>query len=134
MRLRFAPLALLAALLLAPAQAEWKPEYAAQPFEVQQWYATRTMTEETRARLGVSWRSCCKHSDVVKTKFFVDKQSGGDVWFWWDADRSAENGGAGWRRVPDDTIHWGEHAPSGEPTLFAYQGIETCFFPGNGGI
>jgi hypothetical protein len=132
MRHLFSPLALAGALLLAPARAEWKPEYAAAPLEVQQWYATREMTEETRARLGVGWRSCCKHSDVVKTKFFVDKQTGGDVWFWFDEKQEAETG-YGWRRIPEDTVHQGEHAPSGQPTLFVYKGIETCFFPGESG-
>lgn len=95
---------------------------------MQQWYATRELTPETRARLGVAWQSCCNHSDVVRTKFKVDRTSGGDQWFWWDAAK------ASWRRVPPDTIHWGEHAPGGQPTLFAVEGTETCFFPGESGI
>lgn len=121
---------LLSALALAGAVttsfAEWKPEYAASSPEVQHWYLTRELTPETRARLGVSWTSCCAHSDVVKTKFHVDHKSGGDEWFYLSE--------TGWKRVPPDTIHWGEHAPGGKPTLFIYNGQETCFFPGDGGI
>jgi hypothetical protein len=29
---------------------------------------------------------------------------------------------------------WCESAPGGLPTLFVYDGRETCFFPGEGGI
>lgn len=36
--------------------------------------------------------------------------------------------------VPPDIIHWGESAPGGQPTLFVYSGMETCFFPGDSGI
>ena len=35
---------------------------------------------------------------------------------------------------PDDIIHWDQHAPGGKPTLFVFDGNETCFFPGDGGI
>jgi hypothetical protein len=48
----------------------------------------------------------------------------GDTWLWLDPDRNI------WREVPDDIIHWGESAPDGRPTLFIYQGQETCFYPG----
>jgi hypothetical protein len=33
-----------------------------------------------------------------------------------------------------DIIHWGVSAPGGEPVLFVYNSVETCFFPGEGGI
>jgi len=64
--------------------------------------------------------------DVVKTKFNVNRTSNGDEWYWLDGDH--------WRRIPDDVIHWGRHAPSGQPTLFIYSGKETCFFPADGGL
>ena len=56
----------------------------------------------------------------------TDKTDAGDEWFWLDVDQ--------WRRIPSDIIHWGIHAPGGEPTLFVYSGKETCFFPGDSGI
>ena len=103
---------ILAALALAaPAGARWKAEYANNPPEVQ-------------ARFP--FKKCCDHADVVKTKFNVNRTTRGDEWFWLDGDK--------WRRVPDDIIHWGEHAPGGLPTLCDYDGKETCVFPGVEGI
>lgn len=121
-----ATLALLIACLPVSAFAMWKAEYADRSPEVQAWYATRELTPETQARLGVQWRSCCNHSDVVHTRFRVSHTDGGDEWEWLDGNQ--------WRHVPPDTVHWGEHAPDGQPTLFAYNNIETCFFPAGGGI
>lgn len=116
---------LVAAVALAsPVGATWKPEYANQPFEVQQWYRNAELTKEAQVRFP--FKKCCDHSDVVKTKFNVNRTSGGDEWFWLDGDK--------WRRIPDDVIHWQEHAPNRQPTLFIYNGKETCFFPGDGGI
>jgi hypothetical protein len=36
-------------------------------------------------------------------------------------------------RIPDDIIHVDEHAPDNQPTLFSYDGKETCFFPDGAG-
>jgi hypothetical protein len=66
----------------------------------------------TAKRLNVGWNSCCLGSEVVKTQFRVDKTSYGDEWFYLKDDA--------WKRVPDDTIHWGQHAPGGQATLFVY--------------
>jgi len=107
-----------------PAGATWKPEYASQPPEVRAWYRNAELTEAARYRFP--FKKCCDHSDVVKTKFNVNKTTRGDEWYWLDGET--------WRRIPDDVIHWHEHAPGGQPTLFIYQGHETCFFPGDGGI
>ena len=121
-------------LALCPARATWKPEYANQPFEVQQWYRNAELTKEAQGRFP--FKKCCDHADVVKTRFRVDRTSGGDEWYWWDAERAASpyGNGDGWRRVPDDVVHPNEHAPDGQPTLFIYNGKETCFFPADGGI
>lgn len=133
MRRLLAPLALAGALLLAPAQATWKPEYAAASPEVQQWYRNAELTKAAQERFP--FKKCCDHADVVRTQFSVNHTSGGDEWYWWDDGKKTTDGSVvGWRRVPDDIVHWGEHAPDKQPTLFIYNGRETCFFPGDGGI
>lgn len=131
MRPFLAPLALAGALLLAPALARDNGQWGTSAPSVRNWYETRELNEATRIRLNVQWRSCCAHSDVVKTRFKVDRTSGGDEWWWWKTDAI---GHSDWKRIPDDVVHPNEHAPSGEPTLFAVNGLETCFFPGDGGI
>jgi hypothetical protein len=113
-----------AAFLLAPAQARWKPDYANQPPEVQDWYRNAQLTE--RAQQRFPFKNCCEHADVVKTQFRVNKATSGDEWYWLDGET--------WRRVPADIIHWGERAPGGKPILFVFQDKETCFWPGDPGI
>ena len=110
--------------LASPVGATWKPEYANQPFEVQQWYRNAELTKEAQTRFP--FKKCCDHSDVVKTKFNVSRVDGRDEWYWLDGEK--------WRRIPDDVIHWEERAPNKLPTLFIYNGKETCFFPGDEGI
>lgn len=63
----------------------------------------------------------------MKTRFRVSKIDGADAWEWQLADGS-------WKRIPTDIIHWGEHAPGGQATLFAIGELETCFYPPDGGI
>lgn len=106
------------------ANARWRAEYASQSPEVQQWYRNAELTEAAQQRFP--FKKCCDHSDVVKTQFRVNKSSGGDEWYWLD--------GQTWRRIPPDIIHVDEYAPDGQPTLFVYEGRETCFFPGSSGI
>ena len=118
-----------AALAGAPAavreaQATWKPQYANAPQEVQDWYRRAELTSAAQKRF--QFKSCCAHSDVVKTSFRVDKATGGDAWYWM---RDGE-----WKRIPDDIIHWGESSPNKEPTLFAIGNLPTCFWPGEGGL
>lgn len=115
--------AILAALCLVPAAAEWKPEYASTSIETQQWYRNAELTKAAQQRFP--FKKCCDHADVVRTSFRVDKSSGADEWLYLDGDQ--------WKRVPPDIIHWGESAPDGRPTLFVYAGKETCFFPGESG-
>lgn len=138
MRPLYAAMATAVALLLlqflSSASAHWKPEYASNPPQWQEWYETRQLTDATRQRLGVGFRSCCKHSDVVRTQFRVDRTSGRDEWWWLD--------GKTWKRLPEDVVQQGDFAPDGQPTLFVYQdgganpppGTPLCFFPGPGGI
>jgi hypothetical protein len=129
---RFGPVSwlLLALVLLIfmnlarNAHATWKPEYANAPPEVQNWYRAAQLTEAAQKRFG--FKSCCAHSDVVKTSFRVDKATAGDQWYWL---KDGE-----WIQVPSDIIHWGESAPDRQPTLFAVGSLPTCFFPGEGGL
>lgn len=86
------------------------------------WYLNAELTEAAQKRLG--FKSCCAHSDVVKTRFRPTKD-GSDGWEYLD--------GARWVRVPDDIIH-SSPAPGGEPVMFAISGQPTCFFPPQGGI
>jgi hypothetical protein len=116
-------LVLAGVLLAVPASARWKPEYAAAPQLVRDWYEAAELTPAAKRRFP--FKNCCDHADVVRTRFQVNKTTAGDEWFWLD--------GATWRQVPSDIIHWGEHAPDGQPTLFVYDGKETCFYPGQDG-
>lgn len=106
-----------------PAHAHWKPEYAQASQETRDWYESRELTPEVFARFH--FHSCCNNSDVVKTKFKVSG-SGNDEWFWQNGDN--------WDRIPDDVIHWNEHAPDGQAVLFAVGGRPVCFFPPDSGI
>jgi hypothetical protein len=116
--------ALAAGLSIGQADGRWKPEYANAPQAVRDWYRSAELTP--KAQMRFPFKSCCAHSDVVKTQFRVNKTNGGDEWYWLDGDD--------WRRIPDDIIHWGENAPDKQPTLFVYRGRETCFWPGESGI
>lgn len=117
--------AVLAFTISAPSQATWKPEYAAAPQEVQDWYRHAQLTNAARSRFG--FQNCCDGPDVVQTKFNVNRVDGRDEWYWLNGDK--------WQRIPDDIIHWGESAPGGKPTLFVLpDGRPTCFYPGEGGI
>lgn len=115
---------LLAVGLASAARAEWKAEYANAPQAVQDWYRNAQLTNSAQKRFG--FKSCCAHSDVVKTQFRVDTSSGDDEWYWL---RDGQ-----WSLIPGDIIHWGESAPGGLPTLFAIGNLPTCFFPGEGGL
>ena len=120
-RVWFASIVLLCSL---PAQATWKPEYALRPQWVQDWYRNAELTLSAQQRFP--YKKCCEQADVIQTQFRVNKTSGDDEWFYFtDGD---------WKRIPPDIIHWGETAPSRQPTLFVYQGKETCFFPGEEGL
>jgi hypothetical protein len=112
------------ALFCLSAQGTWKPEYAQLPPDVRDWYSAAELTAPAQRRFP--YKKCCDHADVFKTQFRVNTASGEDEWYYL-IERQ-------WKRIPSDIIHWGEHAPDGQPTLFLYGGKETCFYPGDGGI
>ena len=117
---------LLYAGIAALSLVTWKPEYAQQPPEVRNWYETRELNPETQKRLQVRFKSCCEKSEVVKTQFRVDHDTGGDTWWWLDLKTNQ------WRVIPADVIHWDDPAPDNQPTLFIWDDIEMCFFPPGG--
>jgi hypothetical protein len=106
------------------ARATWKPEYANAAPEIKAWYQNAQLTQAAQKRFG--FKSCCAHSDVVRTEFRVDKATNGDEWYWLNNGR--------WTQIPSDIIHWGESAPDRQPTLFAIGNLPTCFYPGQGGL
>ena len=116
-------LAIILVVMTMAANSTWKPEYANAPQSVQDWYTNAKTTDEAYKRTG--YRSCCAHSDVVRTQFRTNKVNGHDEWWWLDEGK--------WRKVPDDIIHWTTPAPDNQPTLFVYDGKELCFFPPSGG-
>ena len=92
--------------------------------EYQKWASEANILPEARKRLHY-WSKCCNHAEVFRTKFLPIKENGQDGYLYLAGDT--------WKRVPPDIIHWGEKAPDGRPTLFIFQGKETCFFPAEGG-
>lgn len=124
MRPFLAPLALAGALLLTPAAARDLGQWENVDPAVRAWYRNAQLTEAARQRF--KFQNCCDHADVFRTKFKVNKTTGADEWLYLVDGK--------WKRVPPDIIHWGETAPDKQPTLFIYDGKETCFYPGDGGI
>ena len=110
-------------LITSTAQARWRAEYAEAPQATQDWYRAQQLTPA--ARLRFQFTSCCDNSDVVKTKFKVNKINNQDEWWWLNNNV--------WERVPDDIIHWGEATPDGQAILFVSSGRPTCFFPPQSG-
>lgn len=110
--------------VLSPAVARDDGRYANADPAIREWYRTRELTPEAQKRFG--FKSCCDHSDRIKTQFRVNRRDGGDEWYWLDSGR--------WSRVPPDIIHWNSPPPGGEAVLFAIGGRPTCFFPPLGGI
>jgi hypothetical protein len=107
-----------------PVFATWKPQYANADPAAQDWYKNAELTEAAEKRLG--FKSCCAHSDVVRTRF-RPAANGDDGWEYVD-------GKGQWVRVPDDIIHHDQFAPGGQPIMFAIGGLPTCFFKPQGGI
>jgi len=93
--------------------------------EMQAWYSNAAIMPEARKRLP--WAKCCNHAEVVRTQFRVNKTDRGDEWYYLAEGK--------WKLIPRDIIHpEDEKAPDGQPTLFIYEGKETCFFLGEGGL
>ena len=130
-----ATLAGLAALALvlwistpSPARTLYPGQWAQVEPEVGEWYKHQTINPAANERMGHAWSSCCEHGDVFRTQFRTGEgKRGADEW-WYLKDGA-------WKRIPDDVIHWDEHAPDKRPTLFIYQvtGEELCFYPGEDG-
>jgi hypothetical protein len=112
-------ISLLAALLTLSLA---RPALADKPTS---WYEAQMLNPETKLRLGVDWRNCCNQSEVVHTRFRVNRTNYEDEWWWLDGNT--------WRQVPSDTIHWNDPTPNGQPVPFIYQGQPTCFYPGDTG-
>ena len=110
-----------------PSYARYKVEYDKLPQEVREWYQTRTLTPKAEERLHI--HGCCDNADVVDTEFKSEKDPNGwhDIWYY-----KGPNGD--FIKVPEDIIHWDEHAPGGKPVLFMYHGQESCFFPPSGAV
>lgn len=72
----------LSAFLLTGAHAEWDGVKTANSA----WYEAQQINPEAQLRLGVSWKSCCNHSDVVKTRFRVDRTTSEDQWWYLDGN------------------------------------------------
>src|SRR5258708_33642422 len=87
------------------------------------WFERQTLNPPTMKRLNVGWNSCCLGSEDVRSALRGERAC---IWEDWDYMKDGS-----WKRVPDDTIHWGQHAPGGQATLFVYfmTGDETCFYP-----
>jgi len=110
----------LVAMNKAARSADLDGRYANAPDR--DWYLHAELTEAAQKRFG--FKSCCAHSDVVKTRFRPALAA--DGWDYLDGTR--------WRQVPPDIIHHDKFAPAGEPVMFAVHGNPTCFFPPRGGL
>jgi hypothetical protein len=134
MRSAFLATALLCAALIAPAAARDLGQWGEEPQAVQDWYRDARLTEAAQKRLH--FVGCCKDSDVVHTRFRVDKSTGADHWLYQRLDTGE------WEQIPDDIVHWNESSPDNKPTLFALSydfngnpaGTLTCFYPPSGGF
>jgi hypothetical protein len=123
---------LITLLLLASSQvmARWRPEFANLPSEVREWYRNAETMPNSTPRKTHGWVKCCDHADVVVAQFETQKFNGKyhEEWYYKTEGMSA------FQRIPDDIIHFGEAAPYGLPTLFAYGGELVCFWPPSGAI
>lgn len=135
-------LAMLAALV-APALAHDPHDHPT----LAGWAEEQLITPQTSHRIGGEIGICPDRSDVknLNCKCCADSEILRDVQFrvtgaemveiegklfpkeeWW----YKRDGDAEFKRVPDHTIHWGEHAPDGKPVLFVIGRNEPrCFFP-----
>lgn len=94
------------------------------------WYRSQEMTPESRARLGVAWKSCCDEADHFKTRFRLleDGTKYGTETYQYLRDGK-------WKTVPADIIQR-KKTPDGTPVLFInkHDGRELCFIIDEEGI
>jgi len=125
--------AILVAMLLSTipvikAWPRWDERFAQIEQSTRDWYKAQELNPTTWERMGSpSWHGCCEKGDVYRTGFRVVEDGtkyGRDAYFYF-------KDGA-WKEIPDDVIHWDQHAPDGRPTLFLLwgNGKELCFYPG----
>jgi hypothetical protein len=121
-------------LLLSPPPkvwaVEWRPEYAQNAPEWQEWFKRAEVTKRAQSRFN--WKSCCEHADRVKTQYRVNRVNGEDEW--WFLDPKTDK----WVAIPEYVIHFEDDATmpkqlKAEGVLFVYNGIVTCFWPPEGG-
>jgi hypothetical protein len=116
------------AVVLAIGREQYPGQYAQADSATREWYKSQKINPAARQRMGHAWSSCCERGEVFRTKFRGgDGPHGSDEWWY------LKNGQ--WKRIPDDVIHWDEHAPDKRPTLFLFNGNgeELCFYPGEDG-
>lgn len=98
--------------------------------ERKRWFESQTMTEATRQRLGVQYKSCCDAGDVVKNLRWRVIEDGSK--FGVERWQYLDNGS--WKTIHPDIV---QTTPSidDEPILFKnkHDGRELCFFPPKGG-
>lgn len=94
------------------------------------WAEEQVITQRLADKLGICpdfaanniQCKCCADSEILRdVQYRVSRVDAGDEW-WYRKDGE-------WKRIPDEIIHWGESAPSGEPVLFALGSHLRCFFP-----
>jgi hypothetical protein len=90
------------------------------------WYENAELTPAAKLKFGIE--KCCAKAEVIRTQFRVNRTTADDEWWWLDKTTSQ------WRRIDPEIIHYGEHAPDKQPTLFVWNGKTVCFFVPEEGI
>jgi hypothetical protein len=125
--------ALLAAALplcfVVSLSAKDRSQWADASPERRKWFESQEMNPAARARLGVTYKSCCDNGDVFRTRFRVvddGTRYGAEQWQYLD--------GEVWKTIPHDIIK-DEPSLDNQPILFRnrWTGSELCFFRPNGG-
>jgi len=95
------------------AHATWKPEFANNPPEVQEWYKQQIPTPETLKIYGIGWQSCCNHGDVCQdcvVHHVSDRPPWNDGWYY------TKDGVT--KPLPPHIVDYVPWTPTGKPILF----------------
>lgn len=129
-------------IMVHPAGATWKPEYAKNPQAVQDWFRAQMLTPE--AQKHFVFTSCCDDAERLMTKFVG---SPGHEWSYYP-DPACDHAGCKLLPIP----HYAEHiegisalnpkddnlpefeAMRAEGILMIYAGEVTCFWMPEGSI
>ena len=132
-----------------PSPATWRPEYAANPPAVREWFAAQIVMPLAAERifhvLPDATVSCCSHADRLRTKFIA--RHGGDSWAYYPDPKCIDDG-CPLRAIPSDTIHPEEihamrakddslpefEAMRREGVLMIWNDEVTCFWPPQAGM